>query len=220
MHEHSIVNDLAWILFAAAVAALALHRFKIPLLIGYIVAGFLVGPHLGLALVELDNVQELSELGVIFLLFYLGLEFDFGRLKRMIGPALTALALQTLLMLFLGGIEPGIAVSIMLTGLAVNFFLSVLFAGAMHDVFNQIASHQNEVSHYVDLFDMVGEFESQSPFLKKIQSDLTQDGDDVRRHVGSLSCLAWLANLRRNGIFFLPYLVLEFMFFWDETKFV
>ena len=102
MHEHSIVNDLAWILFTAAVAALALHRFKIPLLIGYIVAGFLVGPHLGLALVELDNVQELSELGVIFLLFYIGLEFDFGRLKRLIGPALLALALQTLLMLFLG----------------------------------------------------------------------------------------------------------------------
>ncbi|MCH2177658.1 MAG: DNA mismatch repair protein [Mariniblastus sp.] len=123
--------------------------------------------------------------------------------------------LAGLLMLFLGGAEPGIAVSIMLTGLAVNFFLSVFFAGAMHDVFNQIASHQNEVSHYVDLFGMVGEFESQSPFLKKIQSDLTQDGDDVRRHVGSLSCLAWLANLRRNGIFFLPYLVLEFMFFWD-----
>ena len=92
MHEHSIVNDLAWILFAAAVAALALHPFKIPLLIGYIVAGFLVGPHLGLwpALVELENVQELSELGVIFLLFYIGLEFDFGRLKRLIGPALTA----------------------------------------------------------------------------------------------------------------------------------
>lgn len=104
MHAHSIVNDLAWILFAAAVAALALSRFKIPLLIGYLLAGFLVGPHLGLwpALVELDNVQELSELGVIFLLFYIGLEFDFGKLKRVIGPAFTALALQTLLMLFLG----------------------------------------------------------------------------------------------------------------------
>ncbi|MEC7905865.1 MAG: cation:proton antiporter [Verrucomicrobiota bacterium] len=104
MHAHSIVNDLAWILFAATVAALALHPFRIPLLIGYIVAGFLVGPHLGLwpALVELENVQELSELGVIFLLFYIGLEFDFGRLRRLIGPAFTALSLQTLLMLFLG----------------------------------------------------------------------------------------------------------------------
>lgn len=104
MHAHSIVNDLAWILFAAAVAAIALHPFRIPLLIGYIVAGFLVGPHLGLwpALVRLENVQELSELGVIFLLFYIGLEFDFGRLRRLIGPAFTALSLQTLLMLFLG----------------------------------------------------------------------------------------------------------------------
>ncbi len=104
MHEHSILVDLAWILLSAAAAALILQRFRIPLLIGYIVAGFLVGPHLGLwpALVVLDNVHELSELGVIFLLFYIGLEFDFGRLKRVLGPAITALSLQTLLMLFLG----------------------------------------------------------------------------------------------------------------------
>ena len=100
MRGHSIINDLTWILFTAAVAALACP-FKIPLLIGYIVAGFLVRPHLGLwPPVELENIQELSELGVVFLLFYIGLEFDFGRLKRLIEPAFTALALQTLLMLF------------------------------------------------------------------------------------------------------------------------
>ena len=104
MHEHSILTDLAWILLSAAAAALILQRFRIPLLIGYLVAGFLVGPHLGLwpTLVVLENVQELSELGVIFLLFYLGLEFDFSRLKRVFGPASAALILQTLTMLSLG----------------------------------------------------------------------------------------------------------------------
>lgn len=104
MHEHSILNDLAWILLSAAAAALVLQRFRIPLLIGYLVAGFLVGPHLGLwpTLVVLENVQELSELGVIFLLFYLGLEFDFSRLKRVFGPAFLAIFLQTLIMLSLG----------------------------------------------------------------------------------------------------------------------
>jgi len=104
MHEHSILTDLAWILLSAAAAALILQHFRIPLLIGYLVAGFLVGPHLGLwpTLVVLENVKELSELGVIFLLFYLGLEFDFSRLKRVFGPASAALVLQTLTMLSLG----------------------------------------------------------------------------------------------------------------------
>ncbi len=104
MHEHSILNDLAWILLSAAAAALVLQRLRVPLLIGYLVAGFLVGPHLGLwpTLVVLENVQELSELGVIFLLFYLGLEFDFSRLKRVFGPAMLAIVLQTLIMLSLG----------------------------------------------------------------------------------------------------------------------
>jgi CPA2 family monovalent cation:H+ antiporter-2 len=104
MPAHSILTDLAWIMLSAAVAALIFQRLKIPLLLGYIAAGFIVGPHLGLwpTLVELENVQELSELGVIFLLFYIGLEFDFGRLRRSFAPALAALSLQTLLMLFLG----------------------------------------------------------------------------------------------------------------------
>jgi CPA2 family monovalent cation:H+ antiporter-2 len=104
MPAHSILTDLAWIMLSASVAALIFQRLKLPLLLGYIAAGFIVGPHLGLwpALVELDNVQELSELGVIFLLFYIGLEFDFRRLRRSLTPALAALSLQTLLMLFLG----------------------------------------------------------------------------------------------------------------------
>ncbi|MEM9157629.1 MAG: cation:proton antiporter, partial [Verrucomicrobiota bacterium] len=104
MHSHSILTDLAWIMFAASIAAIIFHKLKIPSLLGYLAAGFALGPHLGIwhSPVEIDNVQELAELGVIFLMFYIGLEFDFSRLKASIGPALTAISLQTLLMLFLG----------------------------------------------------------------------------------------------------------------------
>lgn len=104
MHETNILHDLAWIMLAAAIAVIAFQKIKLPPLLGYIAAGFAIGPHLGLwpALVQIENVQELAELGVIFLMFYIGLEFDLDRLKKVFAPAFLALALQTLLMLFIG----------------------------------------------------------------------------------------------------------------------
>lgn len=88
----------------AAVAALICQRIKLPPLLGYIAAGFVLGPHLGLwhSLVSIENAQGLSELGVIFLMFYIGLEFDLERLKKVFTPAFAALVLQTLFMLFVG----------------------------------------------------------------------------------------------------------------------
>lgn len=104
MHEGSILTDIAWIMVGAMVAALLFQRLRLPPLLGYLVAGFFLGPHLGWwpALVEVENVMELSELGVIFLMFYIGLEFDLEKLKQIFAPAVLALMLQTLLMLFLG----------------------------------------------------------------------------------------------------------------------
>lgn len=139
-----------------------------------------------------------------------------GRIWLLWLSRLTSISTIAGLLLLLTGFAPlEVSGSILLVSLTINFFLSVFFAGGMHDVFNRISSHRNEIAHYVELFDMVGEFESRSPFLMKIQSELTGSGDDVRRHVGNLSWLNWLANIRRNGILFLAYLLLEFMFLWD-----
>jgi len=103
-HQTSILTDFAWIMVAAAAAALVFQRLNMPAMIGYLAAGLALGPHLGiLHLVSgLDNVQALSELGVIFLMFYIGLEFDFDQLKKLFAPSFAALALQTALMLFIG----------------------------------------------------------------------------------------------------------------------
>lgn len=99
-----ILSDLAWIMLAASVVALISNRIKLPTLLGYLFAGFFLGPNLGLwpPIVTLENVQALSELGVVFLMFYIGLEFNLDKVRKVFAPAGTALILQTLLMLFVG----------------------------------------------------------------------------------------------------------------------
>ncbi|WP_221774794.1 cation:proton antiporter [Pelagicoccus albus] len=103
-HSSTILADLAWIMLGAAIAALVCARIKLPPLLGYLFAGFFLGPNLGLwpPLVTLSNVQDLSELGVVFLMFYIGLEFNIEKVKAVFAPAFTALILQTLLMVFIG----------------------------------------------------------------------------------------------------------------------
>jgi len=103
-HGSTLLSDLAWIMLGAAVAALICSKIKLPPLLGYIFAGFLLGPSLGLwpPLVTLSNVQELSELGVVFLMFYIGLEFNLEKVRQVFAPAFSALTIQTLAMLFIG----------------------------------------------------------------------------------------------------------------------
>lgn len=88
-HLPKLIEDLALILIAAAITTLLFRRIKQPLVLGYIIAGFLVGPHLSLTptVADTTNVKTLAEIGVIFLLFSLGLEFSFKKLMRVGGSA-------------------------------------------------------------------------------------------------------------------------------------
>src|SRR6267142_2556644 len=82
--EHALVlKDLAVIFAISLVVILAFHRFKIPALPGFIVAGVLVGPNaLGL-ISDVHRVEALAEVGVILLLFTIGIEFSLSRLREM-----------------------------------------------------------------------------------------------------------------------------------------
>ena len=76
-----LVKDLAVILIAAGFFTILSKALKQPLILGYIIAGFVVGPHLGLIkLTSTEAVHQWSEIGIIFLLFALGLEFSFKKL--------------------------------------------------------------------------------------------------------------------------------------------
>lgn len=89
IHLPALISDLALILGAAAVVTIIFRWLKQPLVLGYIIAGFLVGPHFHLlpTIHEIENIQGWAEIGVIFLLFGLGLEFSFKKLVKVGGTA-------------------------------------------------------------------------------------------------------------------------------------
>ena len=77
-----MVQDLYVLMITAAVVSIVFKLLKQPVVLGYIVAGVLVGPHLfGKSLVNPDNVKQWGDIGVLFVLFCIGLEF---RLKNLI----------------------------------------------------------------------------------------------------------------------------------------
>ena len=88
-HLPKLIQDLALILMAGAIITLLFRKIKQPLVLGYIIAGFLVGPyfHLTPTVADRENVETLAEIGVIILLFSLGLEFSFKKLMRVGGSA-------------------------------------------------------------------------------------------------------------------------------------
>jgi len=89
--ELNLITQLAIILIAAGIFTVISKALKQPLILGYIVAGFIVGPHLGLfPQFSPESVDEWSELGIIFLLFGLGLEFNFKKLLSVGSAALIA----------------------------------------------------------------------------------------------------------------------------------
>jgi CPA2 family monovalent cation:H+ antiporter-2 len=80
-----LINDLAYILMSAGIVTLIFKKLKQPLVLGYIVAGFLVSPHMPYtaSVVDTDNVQLWADIGVMFLLFSLGLDFSFKKILKM-----------------------------------------------------------------------------------------------------------------------------------------
>lgn len=91
-HLPALITDLAIILASAGVMTLVFKRLKQPLVLGYIVAGIIAGPHFPLTPTVMDsgNIQTWADIGVVFLLFALGLEFSFKKLMKVGGPAIIA----------------------------------------------------------------------------------------------------------------------------------
>ena len=81
----SLIQDLALILVVAGIVTLLFRKLRQPLVLGYIVAGFLVSPHMPyiMSVVERRNIQTWADIGVMFLLFSLGLDFSFKKIMKM-----------------------------------------------------------------------------------------------------------------------------------------
>lgn len=103
----NLINDLALILFIAGVVTILFKRLRQPLVLGYIVAGFLAGPHMPYTptVTDMHNIETWSEIGVIFLMFSLGLEFSFKKILKMgLGPVVTAICIMASMIGIGGGV--------------------------------------------------------------------------------------------------------------------
>ncbi len=100
----TIIHDLTVVVVCAAGVSYLFSRFNWPVILGYLLAGVLVGPNTfyDSPVQNSATIESLSELGVVFLMFYIGMEFDLSKLKSLLGSALPAVLLQTVGMLFLG----------------------------------------------------------------------------------------------------------------------
>lgn len=104
VHIPNLINDLGLILITAAIAVLIFRRLKQPLVLGYLVAGFLASSNFYFfpSIRDVNSIEVWAEIGVIFLLFSLGLEFSFKKLLKVGGTASITALTQIITMIILG----------------------------------------------------------------------------------------------------------------------
>lgn len=103
-HLPELITDLALILIFAGIITLIFKWLKQPLVLGYIVAGLLAGPYIKIfpSVLDLENINIWAEIGVIFLLFALGLEFSSKKLMNVGSTAFITAITEVATMLFVG----------------------------------------------------------------------------------------------------------------------
>jgi monovalent cation:H+ antiporter-2, CPA2 family len=104
MHAEGFIQDLATIMLIAGIVTILFHRFKQPVVLGYIAAGVIIGPHTPpfQLIHDAHTIQTLAELGVVFLMFSLGLEFNLKKLSKVGGTAFIAAFAEIVLMIWIG----------------------------------------------------------------------------------------------------------------------
>jgi CPA2 family monovalent cation:H+ antiporter-2 len=103
MHEIGFLRDLAMVMLVAGATTIIFQRLRWPVLLGYILAGVLIGPHTpGMLVADPRAIDDISNLGVVLLMFTLGLEFSLRKLRE-VGIGVLAVAVAEVgLMLWIG----------------------------------------------------------------------------------------------------------------------
>lgn len=157
-----IINDLALILIIAGIVTLLFKKLKQPLILGYIVAGILCGSHFDLmpTVTDMENVKTWADIGVIFLMFTLGLEFSFKKILKMgVAPAIAActiifcmMTLGTIAGLFFGWSQ---ITSLFLGGMLAMSSTTIIFK-ALNDMGLQQQQFASSVMGVLVLEDILG----------------------------------------------------------------
>ncbi|MDD6191062.1 MAG: cation:proton antiporter [Firmicutes bacterium] len=104
MHPETLITDLALILTVAGIVTLIFRKLKQPVVLGYLIAGFLISPNFIYipTVIASEDIVTWADIGVIFLMFGLGLEFSFIKLAKVGGSAFTVVAIVMAAMILVG----------------------------------------------------------------------------------------------------------------------
>src|SRR5579875_592187 len=103
LHEIEFIRDLACVMLAAGVVVVVFPRLRLPVLLGYIIAGVLIGPHMPWKfLTDQRTMQSIANLGVVLLMFTLGLDFNLRKLRALGAGVMLAALVEVGLMLWIG----------------------------------------------------------------------------------------------------------------------
>lgn len=194
-----LVSDLALLLAVAAVATIVCKRFKQPLVLGYVVAGFLVSPAIGWIpnIVETTDVSTWSQIGVIFLMFGLGLQFSVVKLTTVGRSALVTAAFEMSLMIAAGfacGTLLGWSAS---TSLFLGGMLAISSSSIIVKTFGELGLRTKAFSQLVFgvlvIEDIAGVF--LLVVLSTVAVSASVDGGAVAVHIGrmALYLVVWFA---------------------------
>lgn len=98
----AILQDLVVVMVIAAAVTILFYRLRQPVVLGYLLAGAIVGPHAMRLVIDTASIDGLAELGIIFLMFGVGLEFDLRKLRKVGVKATIAAGVQIALMIWIG----------------------------------------------------------------------------------------------------------------------
>ena len=103
-HLPALISDLALIMICAGIITIIFKKLKQPVVLGYIMAGILVGPNFDLfpSAGDKENIQIWADIGIIFLLFSLGLDFSFKKIVNVGKSAIITASANILFMLLIG----------------------------------------------------------------------------------------------------------------------
>jgi CPA2 family monovalent cation:H+ antiporter-2 len=133
------LQDLALVLCTAGVTTIICQVLRLPVVLGYILAGILVGPHTPIPLfADQETIRQLAELGVILLMFSLGLEFSLRRVARLV-PTTGVVALVEIGLTFVLGYQVGVLLGLdrqaaLLAGAIVSISSTMIVSHALQDV--------------------------------------------------------------------------------------
>lgn len=138
MHE---IRDIIIIFLVSLPIIFLFKKLNLPSIVGFLVAGIIIGPYGFKLITETENIKALAEIGVILLLFSIGLEVSFGRLMKMKKFLLVAGGLQVLLTIILA------AVLFYATGIGItsSIFFGMLISLSSTAIVLRVLSERNEV---------------------------------------------------------------------------